>query len=122
MEGISATRDGKTVAREFGRGVGPALKLLDAGLLVGSEVCDHIVGRAAAAIFVVGGVVRVHADVMSEGAARLLAGHGVPASSDVVTDEIVNRQGTGSCPMEAAVAALSEPRQMVEAIRTKLAR
>ena len=60
------------IAREQGRGIGPALALFHAGKLAGAEVSDRIVGRAAAAVFVLSGAAQVRADVMSEGAARFL--------------------------------------------------
>lgn len=121
MEGIVATKDGKIVARERGRGISPALKLYRAGLLSGAAVADKIVGRAASAIFIAGGVVSVRADVMSVGAAQFLSAHGIPAEADVVTPQIINRRGTGPCPMEAAVEGMSDPREMVSAIERKLA-
>lgn len=122
VEGIEASRDGKIVARERGRGIGPALLLFRKGLLAGSDVADHIVGRAAAAIFVAGGVAKIHADVMSEGAAKFLSEHGIPNSADVLTSEIVNRRGTGPCPMEAAVKGLDDPKEMVAAVERTLRR
>lgn len=116
-----ATRGGEVVARELGRGIGPALKLFREGVLKGAEVADHIVGRAAAAIFVLGGVVRVQADVMSQGAALFLDRHGVPHAAETRVSEIINRKGTGKCPMEAAVENLDDPEEMVAAVERTLA-
>ena len=47
-------KDGETIYKDFGRGVGPALRVYDTQpeLLRGAEVCDTIVGKAAAAIYV----------------------------------------------------------------------
>lgn len=122
MDGISAFRGGVLVARETGRGIGPALSLFRTGALTGAEVADRIVGRAAAALFVAGGAVRVRADVMSAGAAAFLAAYGIAAEAELTVPEIVNRQGTGPCPMEEAVRDLEEPVRMIEAIETTLAR
>lgn len=116
MEGIVAKKGGLVVAHEKGRGIGPALRLYRAGILRGADVADRIVGRAAAALFVAGGVVSVHADVMSEGAAEFLSSYGIPNSADVITSEIINRTKTGICPMEAAVKDLDDPQQMIAAI------
>lgn len=120
MDGIIAIKDGVVVARDEGRGIGPALRLYAGGLLDGAEVADRIVGRAAAAVFVLGGVVRVRADVMSRGAAAFLAAHDIPASAGETVDVIVNRMGTGACPMETAVAGLDDPQEMVAAVMRKL--
>lgn len=115
-----AIRGGEVVAREQGRGIGPALGLFQAGKLGGADVADHIVGRAAAAIFVAAGVNAVHADVMSEGAAAYLSAHGIPNAADVVVATIINRRGTGPCPMETAVHDLDDPFEMVDAIERAL--
>ena len=47
-------KDGETIYKDFGRGVGPALRVYDTQpeLLRGAEVCDTIVGKAAAAIYI----------------------------------------------------------------------
>lgn len=121
MEGIIAIRNGVVVARERGRGIGPALKLYREGALSGAEVRDRIVGRAAAALFVAGGAASVHADVMTDGASAFLLSYGIPAEGDVMTPAIINRKGTGPCPMEAAVEGLENPLEMVAAIERKLA-
>lgn len=41
-------KDGETIYKDFGRGVGPALRVYDTQpeLLRGAEVCDTIVGKA----------------------------------------------------------------------------
>ena len=121
MDGVEAIRGGRVVARETGRGIGPALKLYRAGAFERAEVRDRIVGRAAAALFVAGGAERVHADVMSAGAATFLAAHGIPASAEATVSEIINRKGTGPCPMEEAVRDLDDPVLMIAAIERTLA-
>ena len=121
MEGIIATRGGAIVARETGRGIGPALKLYKEGRLKGCDVADHIVGRAAAALFIAGGAVRVQADVMSRGAADFLVSAGLSADAETLVDVIVNRKGTGACPMETAVEGLTDPLEMIAAIERTLA-
>ena len=64
-------KDGATVHKDFGRGVGPALRLYDAQpeLLKGALVCDTIVGKATAAIYILGGASCVYAEIMSAAAA-----------------------------------------------------
>ena len=56
-------KNGVTVHKDFGRGVGPALRVFDAQpeLLKGALVCDTIVGKAAAAIYILGGAAGVYA-------------------------------------------------------------
>ena len=109
--------DGVIVAREQGRGVQPLLKLLDAGKLRRALVVDKVIGRAAAAICLVGRVRKVHALVMGEDAAALLHAHGVLATPDRTVPRILNRDQSASCPLEARVEKLEDPALMVEALR-----
>lgn len=110
-------KNGVIIARDKGRGISPLLRVLDNGKLEGAIVADKIIGRAAAAICVLGGAKVVYANVMSEGAKALLDKHGIKASTAKITDEIINRDKTGICPMEKAVKELTDPSEMVKAIR-----
>lgn len=104
------------------RGVKPLLGLLDGGSdLNGFSAADKVVGKAAAFLYVLLGVSEVYAPVMSEPAARVLRAHGIEPRYDVLAERIMNRAGTGLCPMETAVAELSEPREALAAIRRRLA-
>ena len=66
-------KDGETIYKDFGRGVGPALRVYDTQpeLLRGAEVCDTIVGKAAAAIYILAGAFGVYAETMSAAAVDL---------------------------------------------------
>ena len=104
------------------RGVAPLLDWLEEGLdMRGFSAADKIVGKAAAMLFVLGGVREVYAPVMSEKAVVLLTKHGIAASCDRMVDFIINRTGDGVCPMERAVADLEEPAQAPETLRKALA-
>ncbi len=95
--------------------VGPVLCMRKAGLppeaiieyvrlyregrdLSGFCAADRVVGRAAAMLFVKAGVHAVFAEVMSDGAAALLAAHGIDASCDVRAPQ---RSRTGKRPAPA---------------------
>lgn len=80
---------------------------------------DVKIGRAAAMLFVKAGVHAVFAEVMSDGAAALLAAHGIDASCDVRTAAIEDRQKTGPCPMESAVAGIEDIDAGIAAIRRR---
>jgi len=114
---VVAARGGVITAVEEGRGLKPLVKLLDDEALFNAVVVDKVIGRAAAAICVVGGARKVHAKLAASGAAELLAKHHVGFSAEKTVDVILNRDKTGSCPMEAAVKDLNDPAKMVEAIR-----
>ncbi len=117
-----AARNGVICARESGHGVQPLLGLLDGGKLRGALVVDKVIGRAAAAICIVGGVRQVHGLLMGEEAKRFLAAHGVPATADRIVPKILNRDLDASCPLEARVADETDPQKMVEALRRFLSR
>ncbi len=115
---VVTAKDGVIRARETGRGISPLLKLLDAGLLRHTLVVDKVIGRAAAAICIVGGARQVHTLLMSEDAKALLAAHGVRASAEKVVPKILNRDRSASCPMESRVERETDPQKMVESLRS----
>ena len=117
-------KDGVTVHKDFGRGVGPALQLYDAQpeTLKGALVCDTIVGKAAAAIYILGGAAGVYAETMSAAAMELLMANGVDCACKEKTETLLNRQGTGLCPFEQAVLELEKPEDCLRVIRATLAR
>ena len=100
------------------RGVAPLVEWLGSGMnLGGFSAADKIVGKASAMLFVLAGVQEVYAPVMSEGAIHTLLQHGIHFSYDTLTESIINRTGTGSCPMEQAVRDIDEPSLALEAIK-----
>ncbi|MBO7207851.1 MAG: DUF1893 domain-containing protein, partial [Kiritimatiellae bacterium] len=113
-------KNGVIIARDKGRGIKPLLVFLDDGRLEGTIVADKIIGRAAAAICILGGAKEIHAKIMSEGAKELLNKYNIKADSAEIVKEIINRDKTGMCPMEIAVRDLSDPPAMVEAVRKTL--
>ena len=105
---LALCRGGEVVTSDR-RGVMPMLGFLREGRdLSGFCAADRVVGRAAAMLFAKAGVRAVFAEVMSDGAAALLAAHGIDALCDVRTAAIENRQKTGLCPMESAVAGIED--------------
>ena len=63
-------------------------------------IADKVVGRGAAALMALGGVAKLHTDVVSRPALELLQQSGIATSYDVVTDNIINRTGDDICPVE----------------------
>lgn len=107
------------------RGVKDLLRLLDEEpeLLRGAFVADKVVGKGAAALMVLGGVTGVWADVISLPARRLLENSGVATEWGTCVPNIINRAGTGICPVEtlctpcdSAVECLPLIRQFVKSI------
>ena len=118
---VVVAKDGVIVNRGSGRGIGPLLEMLDAGSLQGSFVADKVIGRAAAAICVLGGVRRVYAALMSADAADYLKSHDVAYAADKTVEKILNRDRSDRCPMEKSVDGKSDAAEMVAAVRSTLA-
>ncbi|MBD5356132.1 MAG: DUF1893 domain-containing protein [Bacteroides sp.] len=68
--------------------------------LNGSEVADKVIGKGAAALMVMGKVRNVYADVISEPALALLHDNHLSVTYSRKVENIINRQGTGICPVE----------------------
>lgn len=108
------------------RGIAPMLNMLHQGIdLNGFSAADKVVGRAPAMLFILAGVAAVYAHVMTADAVLLLEAHGIEAVwTKKVEGQIINRAGTGPCPMELAVQGISDPQEALETItktREKLA-
>ena len=115
---VVRSNDGK-IHRFTQRGVKDLLTLVQERpeVLREAVVADKAVGKAAAACMVVGGVERVHADVMSEPALALLQSHGVVTDYGQLVDHIINRTGTDWCPMEKLSRDIDDPQAITQAIQ-----
>lgn len=114
---VVAARGGVIGAWAQGRGVQPILSLLDSDSLNGAIVVDKVIGRAAAAVAIVGWARHVHGLLMGEDAKAFLESHGVRATAERMVTKILNRDLSASCPMEATVGTETEPEKMVAALR-----
>lgn len=99
---------GGTATRTFdGRGVADLYRLLheEPKLLRGASVADKVVGKGAAALMAAARIKRVYADVISQPALHLLNAEGIDAEYATLVPHIINRAGTGMCPLEARCQA-----------------
>lgn len=100
------------------RGVAPMLDFLEQKLeLSGFSAADRVIGKATAYLFVLAGVTAVWGDVMSEAAQAVLQQHGIPCTANKIVPYIINRNGTGACPMETAVQKIDDPAKAYVAIK-----
>ena len=76
--------------------------------LQGGKLVDRVIGRGAALLLVKGGVYEVYADVMSEGAFKVLIDAGIKASYGTLCSHIVNRTGDGMCPVEELTQQITD--------------
>lgn len=117
---ICLCRNGECITDDR-RGISPMMALIADGTeLAGYSVADVIVGRAAAMLFVRSGIVAVYGKVMSRSAREYLENHCIVCEFGELTDRIINRQGTDTCPMEKAVSDIDDPDEGYEALVQKL--
>ena len=104
------------------RGIKTLLSLLqdDPQLLENATVADKIVGKAAAYLMVKGGVKEVYAETISERAIEVFRLYQIPVTFGVRTLQIVNRSGTGPCPMESTVEDIDDIELAFEALKQKV--
>lgn len=111
---------GGTVHVFDSRGVADLYALLHSQpeLLKGANVADKVIGKGAAALMCLGGVAQVYTDVLSRPALELFAASGV---EDVMYDHlvpgIINRAGTGLCPVETLCLPCATPSECLPLIR-----
>lgn len=108
--GTTYVFDGKGVADLF------RIYMETPHILSGASVADKVVGKGAAALMAAGGVAALHALVVSKGAIRLLEGTGIDVSYDNLVEAIVNRAGTGLCPVETLCRDCRTPQECVPLI------
>ena len=94
-------------------GIRPPLLWLreDPDLLRGADVSDRVIGKAAALLFCHGGVRSIWAEKMSEAAVDFLNAADIAHAYDALVPAILNREGTGLCPMEQKVILIDDPAQ-----------
>ena len=112
---------GERVYTSRERGVRPLLTLLDSGeSFVGFFAADKVVGRAAAFLYVLLGVSELYAALLSDGALEILNRYGIDVSYDRRVSYVLNRAGTGPCPMELATANIRDAEDARGAIEDTL--
>ena len=111
----------ETVHTSTFRGVKPLVQWLDQGLDVkGFYAADKVIGRATAFLYVLLGVQAVYAHVISKPALEVLEAHQIQVQYGTLTDNIINRAGTGICPFEETVMGIEDPQNAYTAIRQKM--
>ena len=94
------------------RGIKPVLQWLAQipSPLAGAFVADKVVGKAAALLFVHGGIKALYTQTISQPALEVLEQHNIVL-------RIKNRAGDGLCPMESRVWEIDDPLAAYEALK-----
>lgn len=103
-----------------GRGVSDLFGLLhnEPTALAYARIADKIVGKAAAALLVLAKVQSVYAHVISRPAYDLLADAGIDVRYGTLVPHIINRAGTGLCPLETQCLPCRTPAECLDQIRS----
>lgn len=85
-----------------GRGVSDLYRLLVTApaFLRGAAVADKVIGKGAAALMVLGCVSEIYTDIISTPALALFRENDMSVSFSQEVPHIINRTGTGICPVE----------------------
>ncbi len=103
------------------RGVQPLLRPYEEGVsFTGCAAADRVVGKAAACLYVLLGVERVYAGIVSKPAKEIFEKNGIALDYDMLVELIENRTRTGLCPMETAVIDATDPQEAPALIRAAL--
>ncbi len=103
------------------KGIIPIIEFIDMNInMNGFSVADKIVGKAAALLFVLLDVSCVFSEVMSKGAINVFKKNKIQYSYETCVENIINREGTGLCPMETAVFNIETPNEALKAVKIKL--
>lgn len=88
----------------------------DPEMLHGATIADKVIGKAAAAMVVVGGVKELYAEVMSKRAIPFLEEAGIAYTYGTLVDTI--KEEGGRCQLEKITAPASTPEETVALLRT----
>ena len=117
---ICLCKDGKCIYSDK-RGIAPMINFIGRGDdLTGYSVADTVVGKAAALLFVKCGIKSVFAKTLSEYGKNVLERYGIKFEYAILTERIINREGTDVCPMEKAVMNTDDPEEAYEILKNKL--
>ena len=88
----------------------------DPEMLHGATIADKVIGKAAAAMVVVGGVKELYAEVMSTKAIACLEEAGIAYTDGTLVDTI--KEEGGRCQLEKITAPATTPEETVALLRT----
>ena len=87
----------------------------DPEMLHGATIADKVIGKAAAAMVVVGGVKELYAEVMSKRAIPFLEEAGIAYTYGTLVDTI--KEEGGRCQLEKITAPATTPEETVALLR-----
>ena len=102
-------------------GISPLMSFIEQNKdLNGFSAADKVVGKAAAFLMIKCGIKAVYASVLSRPAYELLVSYRKELQYSTLTEKIINREGTGICPMEKEVLSATSPQEAYSFLKIKL--
>ena len=103
------------------KGIKPLLQLLNSGKnYLNYSAADKIIGKAAAMLYKLLNINDIYGEVMSISAINFLEQNKINFKFKIKTKEIINRKGTGICPMEETVLNIENPTEAKKLLEDKL--
>ena len=101
-----------------GPGISDLLRLVktEPDKLQGAFVADKVIGKAAAALLILGEVDSIYTDLISDRAIELLRKSPVKVSFSEKVSIIMNRSKDNICPMENVCSVVNSPQECYERI------
>lgn len=113
-----------TLTTHANRGVQDLLQLIaeQPERLKGAIVADKLIGKAAAALMAAGGVKEVHTNIICTAAYELLQQEGVKVFAREQVPQILNRDRSAMCPIDAQLTQVESVEECVNILRNMPAR
>lgn len=114
---VVESEDG-SIATYCGRGVSDLYRLYTKApdRLLNARTADKVVGAGAAVLMAAGGVREYYIDVVSRSALTILNAASIKGEYRQLVDQIINRAGTGRCPLEARLDGLTDFDEMLSEV------
>ena len=87
--------------------------------LQGAVVADKTIGKAAAALMVVGGVKQAYTNTISTPAHEMLEKAGIQVFANDEVEMILNRDRSGQCPMDKSLNETDDPQECVNILKNR---
>lgn len=113
-----ALRERRILFESDKRGIAPLYTFIsEAGQeAAGAWIGDTVVGRGGALLLVKASAGYLYAGLISEGACAILNSAGIPFDYSRCVPGILNRDKTGSCPVERLTADMDDPEEAWTAV------
>lgn len=115
---IAIVKNGNLIFSSKERGIKPIYMALkeQGAALKGSSVADKVVGKAAAMIYIYGGVKEFYTKLISENAIKILDGTSILYEYDESVPYIKNFDGSRMCPIETISVRVNDVEELLKEI------